>query len=88
MTVSFKKSFLKDIKKLKNKHLKDSIADCILQVESASSVQNIKNLKKLAGYDVYYRIRVGDYRIGLKIEDDSVFFVVVEHRKDIYKMFP
>jgi len=63
MTVSYKKSFLKDIKKLKNKHLKDLIAECILQVESASTVQNIKNLKKLAGYDVYYRIRVGDYRI-------------------------
>ena len=88
MTVSFKKSFLKEIKKLKNKHLKDSITECILQVESAPSIQNIKNLKKLAGYDVYYRIRVGDYRIGLKIEDDSVFFVVVEHRKDIYKVFP
>ena len=88
MIISYKKSFLKDIKKLKNKHLKDSIADCISQVECASSVQDIKNLKKLTGYDVYYRIRVGDYRIGLKIEDDSVFFVVVEHRKDIYKMFP
>ena len=63
MTVSYKKSFLKEIKKLKNKHLKNLIAECILQVESASTVQNIKNLKKLAGYDVYYRIRVGDYRI-------------------------
>lgn len=88
MIVSFKKSFLKDIKKLKNRNLKDSIAECVLQVESASSVQNIKNLKKLSGYDVYYRIRVGDYRIGLKIEDESVFFVVIEHRKDIYKIFP
>ena len=88
MKVSFKKSFLKDIKKLKNNQLNDSIAACILQVESAASIQNIKNLKKLAGYDFYFRIRVGDYRIGLKIENDFVFFVVIEHRKDIYKMFP
>lgn len=88
MKVSFKKSFLKELKKLKDKHLKDSVAACILQVESVSSVQKIKNIKKLAGYDHYYRIRVGDYRIGLKIEDDLIFFVVIEHRKDIYKMFP
>ena len=88
MRTAFKKSFLKEIKKLRNKHLKDSIAECIIQVESAPSVHEIKNLKKLAGYDIYYRIRVGDYRIGLKIEDDLVFFVVIEHRKDIYRKFP
>ncbi len=88
MRVSFKKSFLKEIKKIRNKHLNDAVAECIIQVESALSVHEIKNLKKLAGYDIYYRIRVGDYRIGLKIEEELVFFVVIEHRKDIYKKFP
>ena len=88
MKISFKKSFLKEIKKLRNKDLKNSIAECIVQVESSTSILGIKNLKKLAGYDVYYRIKVGDYRIGLKIEDGLVFFVVIEHRKGIYKKFP
>jgi len=88
MKVEFKKSFLKELKKLKNKSLKNSIAECIIQVESAENIAHIKNSKKLAGYDVYYRIRVGDYRIGVKIEKDVVYFVVFEHRKDIYKKFP
>lgn len=88
MKVEFKRSFLKELKKLKNKHLKDSIFVCITQVESAVSIGQIRNLKKLAGYDVYYRIRIGDYRIGLKIENNIVYFVVFEHRKDIYKGFP
>jgi mRNA interferase RelE/StbE len=47
-----------------------------------------QNIKKLAGFDMYYRIRVGDYRIGVKLEKDIVYFVVVEHRKDVYKTFP
>ncbi len=63
MKIEFKKSFLKELKKLKNKALKNAIADCIVQVESAQNSTHIKNLKKLAGYDVYYRIRVGDHRI-------------------------
>lgn len=88
MKVEFKKSFLKELKKLKNKSLQNSVADCIIQVESAANIQSIKNLKKLTGYDVYYRIRVGDYRIGIKVENEVVYFVVVEHRKDIYKEFP
>jgi mRNA interferase RelE/StbE len=88
MKVEFKKSFLKDLKKLKNKSLQNSIYNCIIQVESAESLVAIKNLKKLAGFELHYRIRVGDYRIGLKFENDVVNFVVFEHRKDIYKIFP
>jgi mRNA-degrading endonuclease RelE of RelBE toxin-antitoxin system len=48
----------------------------------------IKNLKKLTGYDTYYRIRIGDYRLGIKVDGETVYFVVIEHRKDIYKGFP
>jgi len=88
MKVEFKKSFLKGLNKLKNKHLKNSIANCIIQVESAEKTTNIRNLKKLVGYDIYYRIRIGEYRIGLKVENNLVYFVVCEHRKEIYKKFP
>ena len=88
MRIEFKKSFLKESKKLRNKHLKDGVFNCIKQVESVQNVSEIRNLKKLSGFDVYYRIRVGDYRIGVKIEREVVYFVVFEHRKDIYKGFP
>ena len=88
MKVDFKKSFLKELKKLKNKSLQNSIYDAIIQVESATSLNKIKNLKKLTGYEVHYRIRVGDYSIGVKFENEVVYFVVFEHRKDMYKGFP
>jgi mRNA interferase RelE/StbE len=88
MKVEFKKSFLKELKKLNNKSLQNSIYESIMQVESVNNVTQIKNLKKLAGYDSHYRIRVGDYRIGVKVEKEIVYFVVFDHRKDIYKGFP
>ena len=88
MIIDFKKSFLKGIKKLSNKSLKNSINECIFQIETAENITQIKNIKKLSGYDNYYRIRVGDYRIGIKIEEQIVYFVVFEHRKDIYNVFP
>ena len=49
MKVEFKKSFLKELKKLKNKSLKNSIKESIIQVESAENIAHIKNLKKLTG---------------------------------------
>ncbi len=88
MNIEFKKSFLKEIKKLKNKSLKRSIIDCITQVESAQNLSQIKNIKKLTGYDFHYRIRISEYRIGIKVENEVLYFVVFEHRKNIYKTFP
>lgn len=88
MKVDFKKPFLKEVKSLKDKNLKDAIADCIFQVESSEKIAGIKNLKKLAGFDTYYRIRIGNYRIGIKLENNVVYFLAFEHRKDIYKNLP
>ncbi len=35
-----------------------------------------------------FRIRVGDYRIGILIEKETVKFARVALRKDIYDIFP
>jgi mRNA interferase RelE/StbE len=88
MNTIFKKTFLKDLKQAKNKKLQNAIAKCIDEIESVENLLEIKHLKKLKGYEYYYRIRIGDYRIGLKIEDETVYFVVFDHRKDIYTKFP
>jgi mRNA interferase RelE/StbE len=88
MKVEFKKSFLKDLKTIKNSNLKKSIASCIIEIENSKDLSSIRNLKKLSGYNNYYRIRINDYRLGLKVEEDVVYFVIIEHRKDIYKVFP
>ena len=79
---------MKAIKKIKDQQLKTEIADTIKEVESAENLRQIKQLKKLKGYKHYYRIRIKDYRIGLKIEKETVFFVVIDHRKNIYRFFP
>lgn len=45
MKVDFKKTFLKELEKLKNKSLKNSIYNSIIQVELAESILEIKILK-------------------------------------------
>ena len=36
----------------------------------------------------YYRIRVGDYRVGFVFEQGAVTFVRCLNRKEIYRYFP
>ena len=45
-------------------------------------------VEKLKGGGNYFRLRVGDYRVGLSLEDDTLIFVRLLNRKDIYKYFP
>jgi len=54
----------------------------------ANSVSEIKNIKRLTGFTDYYRIRIGDYRIGIKLDKLTIIFSTINHRKDIYKKFP
>ena len=43
----------------------------------------------MQGFQTFYRVRIGDYRLGFELIDkETVLFILVSHRKDIYKYFP
>jgi len=86
--VDFKKSFTRDLKKIRDKDLLQQVKEAIEEVERALNLQTVSNLKQLKGGGSYYRIKIGDYRIGLMMEDDTVIFVRFLHRKEIYRYFP
>ena len=88
MKVEFRRSFTKDLKDIKNQDLLKRVQARVELVEKAQTLQEIDNLRKLRGSDRYYRVRVGDYRIGLIVEGDKVIFVRFLHRRDMYRNFP
>ncbi len=43
----------------------------------------------MEGFKTFYRIRLGDYRVGVELEADlMVRFIIIAHRKEIYRFFP
>jgi mRNA interferase RelE/StbE len=86
--VLFDKSFLQDIRKIKNEKLKSRISAVIRSIEEAESLNEIKNLTKMKGHEHAFRVRVGDHWIGLFKEKDAIKMIRVLHRKDVYKFFP
>ena len=89
MRTDFKKSFARDLRtRRKDQDFLTRIKNSIENVEQAETTANITNLKKLKGESKYFRIRSGNYRIGIKIEEDIVTFIRALHRKDIYQYFP
>jgi len=88
MNLVFLAKFSKDLDKLNDKKARQSIKNAILKVEKAPSLEKITGLKRLKGEKGAYRLRVGNYRIGLYIQDNTVEMARVAHRKDIYDVFP
>lgn len=88
MKAEFLKQFYKDLNKITLQSTLDDIIASVKNVEEAASMREIKNFKRLKGYKNVYRIKVGDYRIGVFIENDVVEFARIVHRRDIYRVFP
>lgn len=88
MKVLFEASFARDLKRIRNKQLLQQLQATIDEVKEASELRTIQSLRKLQGHETLYRIRLGDYRIGLEIVNNEVVFVRILHRKDIYRRFP
>jgi len=89
MNVEFDHSFEKALRKLKDTAIKARLKRVVATVELADTLADIPNLRKLTGFSSYYRIRIGDYRVGIEfVAPDTVRFITVAHRKDIYSVFP
>ena len=89
MIIEFDKSFEKSLDKIKNKLLFPRIEKIILEFEKSKSLTDLPNIKKLTGFKNYDRLRIGEYRLGFeKIDENTLRFILIAHRKDIYKLFP
>ena len=88
MNVLYEKSFLKDLKKRKDSILKKKVELIITEIKKAEDRSELSNIEKLKGYSSAYKIRIGDYRMGLFIENDTIIFSRLLHRREIYKKFP
>ena len=73
MTVHFRKSFVADLGAL----------DPLYRERIERS-----QLKKLKGRPGFFRIRVGDYRVGLAMVGEELTLVRCLNRKEFYRHFP
>jgi mRNA interferase RelE/StbE len=64
------------------------VEKAIREIERAASLRELSQLKKLQGRSGFFRIRVGDYRLGLAVVSGETTLVRCLHRKEFYRHFP
>ena len=89
MIVEVEPAFEKDIKKIKDKKLKQKVSAAITSMEKADSLADIKGVKKLKGSkNPAYRIRIGNYRLGFHLNKETIVLARFLDRKELYKYYP
>ncbi len=88
MNIKVTKRFIKQTKALPAS-VQMEVGEAIKKMMAADHVFDLTNIKKLKGGNFYYRLRLGDYRIGFELRDgNNVVLIIIAHRRDIYKTFP
>jgi mRNA interferase RelE/StbE len=88
VNLQFRGSFARDLRSIGDKSILSQVKELIVLIEQAKSPQDLSHLKKIKGSTLSYRIRLGEYRVGLTMEEDTVTMVRVLHRRDISRHFP
>jgi mRNA interferase RelE/StbE len=86
--VEYESSFLKDLDAVQDNALRQRVKRLILRLEAARSLREVGDVKKMHGKELFYRVRLGRYRVGIALEGAVVVLVRLLPRKDIYRYFP
>jgi len=86
MKIEIRKKFLIELSKIQPED-RAEIEDFIFEEFPANpSIKAWDNIVSLKGDDSCKKIPFGDYRIGIRIKDNTVIFERIRHCHDIYRI--
>jgi mRNA interferase RelE/StbE len=87
--IEYTKRFLKELSELP-KEMRPRAEGIVFEELLAANPFSLGYVERMRGYPDKYKIRVGDYRIGITIDKQNSVIVCqrIAHRRDIYRTFP
>jgi len=87
--VEYTKRFLKELSELP-KGVQVQAERIVFEELLTSNPFSLGYLERMRGYPDKYKIRLGDYRVGISIDKKNNLIICqrIAHRKDIYRIFP
>ena len=88
MKIEYSKKFLKELALIPSES-RIPIEKFIFEIfPQFNNIYECNRIVPMKGYKDYFKIRFGNYRVGIKKEGDFIIVKRVLHRKEIYKYFP
>ena len=89
METETRPSFIRDLKRLRSAATRRRVERAIADIEAAPNITAVPGITRItATGQPHYRVRIGDYRLGIALDGGVVILVRFLHRSDIYRFFP
>ena len=88
MEVEYRISFTRDLRRIRSAQIRQRVLRKVEELESAPTIGDVSGTGRLTADGRYYRIRIGDYRLGITVEGEVAVLVRFLHRREIYRAFP
>ena len=88
MEIRYHRRFDRDLGRIRDRALSRSVEQVIEELTAAFNITEVRNVAKMVGWERHYRIRVGDYRLGVEMDGDTAVLARFGHRRDFYRGFP
>ena len=89
MRLEYRSSFSRDLRRVRDAEVRYRVLAIIEELEAVPSIAEIPSATRIkSDRGRYYRIRIGDYRLGAVLQGDMLVLVRFLHRRDIYRFFP
>ncbi len=89
MQIAYTKTFLKDLAKVAPAKRRLQIEKFVFEeLPVFFSIEEVGKIEKMTGYIDHYKMRFGDYRVGMFKNNNVIELKRVLNRKEIYKFFP
>lgn len=88
MDLEYRTSFVRDLRRVRSAEIRRRVERTIGDLEAAATIDRVAGAASIKGPGRYYRIRIGDYRLGMSIDGHTAILVRLLHRRDIYRYFP
>jgi mRNA interferase RelE/StbE len=87
--VEYTKRFLKELSELP-KEIRVQAESIVFGELLTTNPFSLGYIERMSGYPDKYKIRIGNYRIGINIDKQKSLIICqrIAHRKDIYRIFP
>jgi mRNA interferase RelE/StbE len=82
------KAFNRDVDAIRHPKLLRQLREAVAQIGTVGALADLPNVTAINGHKNAFRIKLGDYRLGCRLEEPTVVLARFLHRKEIYRYFP
>ena len=88
MNVEPTRLFRRDVRQLGSAQIRRRLDRVIQELIEADNITNVAGVERMTAPGLHYRIRIGDYRLGVTMVGETVVLRRFLPRGEIYKRFP